>query len=533
MSFIAAYHERGRDRVLVWERTPANKRVVVEYSSPYYFYVPDPNGPFESITGEKLKKVSFDDKSEMENACYSFPKRFESDLSPLEKVLTDNYADKEPPKLIVGFIDIETDYDPNVIFKGPEDPYAPINSITIYRNDLDTYFTLAVPPRGWDQKLPEEMIEQNYILCNSERELLEYFLDLIEDVDVLSGWNSEFFDIPYIGKRIELLFGKDALRRLGFERAPTPRWSEHERFKGSTEKDIVLDLLSRVHLDYMKLFRKFNLEGRQSYALAAISADELQDSNGNQLYPKLDFGISLHELYNTQFINFITYNRRDVEIIVKLDEKFKYIDLANAMVHEATVNFPAIFGSVQLIDTAIINYSHKILKKIVFDKQHSQGEGIEGGLVLSIRPGFHKWIASCDINSLYPSTYRSLNLSPEKIVGQLVEKEQGWRAVNEAMLYPDNGFIQDKKLNIMLEGSKTDESVEITAGEIVKMLKEQKFAISAFGTILDQSSGEGLLPAVLTYWFKGRKEMQAKKKEFTKKADSILASAPPVPDWLD
>lgn len=584
--FISSYHDQRRDKVIVWERTEAGKRIRCEFDPPYNFYVPDQAGTFEAITGETLKLLEFSNKHDFNEGCLAFRQRFESDLSPQEKVMM-TYFEKGVPNLNVGFLDIEVDYNPNIGWSRPSNPYAPINAITLYLSEVQEYFTIAVPPPGWlkfarelygETLLPTELSNKNFFFMENERELLEQFLQLISSVDILSGWNSEFFDLPYLGKRLELLFGESALRRLGFENAQAPYWGEKDRFKGSKEKELILNINSRVHLDYMALFKKFNLEGRQSHSLASISEEEIA-------VPKLHYDGSLYELYHglwrpnlkalkpeakwddlytaqvdresirldleqkelsdaqkavisahlekadqlvkyKSFIKFITYNRVDVSCLVDLDQKFKYINLANNMVHEATVNFQSIFGSVQLIDTAIINYCHKKLNKIVFDKKHKQGQSVEGALVLSPKVGLHRMIGSVDINSLYPSTYRSLNLSPEKIVGQLVEREDGWRAVYLANLHPENEALQNVTVTIIPEGSSqsdADDGLEIIARNMIKFLRENKYALSAYGTILDQGSGEGLIPAILSYWFNGRKEMQGLKKKYAALADKRLA----------
>ena len=228
------------------------------------------------------------------------------------------------------------------------------------------------------------------------------------------------------------------------------------------------------------------------------------------------------------FRNFCLYNRHDVKCIVDLDKKFKYIDLANAMVHEATVNFYSIFGSVQLIDTAIINFCHSVRNEIVFDKVHKPKQHVEGALVLTPKVGLHKKIGSIDIKSLYPSTYRILNLSPEKIIGQLAEYEEGWKIIYSATRNPNDLKAQEQIVTIIPEDSPEDR-LEMSAIEFIDFLKCNKFAISGYGTILDQSSGEGFLPAVLTYWFKGRIELQGKKKAHAKIAKAALEKAE---SWL-
>lgn len=606
MAFISSYHDKYKDRVVVWEKKDG-KRVVRDYEPPRYFYVPDKLGDYEAITGEKLRKLIFKDKTEYDQACMTYPQKFESDLSPLDKLMMDMYCGKPPPRLTIGFIDIEVDYDPKLGWPRPSNPYAPVNALTIYLSDVETYFTLLVPPEGWEGPLPDDMIAANYYICKNEREIFDMFFDLMEDADLLSGWNSEFFDIPYMAKRAEILYGAAGLKKFAFERGPNPYWGEHERFKGAKEKEIILNIGSRVHLDYLRLFRKFNLEGRQSFSLGAIADDELDipklhyEGTLYELYrgsyrPKLDAlipefgspaipyraaydeeedanGVCVHvptqhavpavhgwdELYRTQvdreflyremedgnqdpdvskayeelnkkcinlsFIKFAVYNRRDVECLVDIDKKFKYIELASEMVHEATVNFPAIFGSVQLIDSAITNFCHTILKKIVFDKKHKAGEKVEGALVMTPKIGFHRWIGSCDINSLYPSTYRSLNLSPEKIMGQLLEYEAGWRTVYDAVLHPNDDFRGNKRVTFRLEGTPIEDAMSLTATEMIDLLRARKFALSAYGTVLDQGNGEGLLSAVLSFWFKGRKELQALKKKYAAEADAALKAA--------
>ena len=482
--------------------------------------------------------------------------------------MMDKYCGVPAPELTIGLIDIEVDYDPKIGWPRPANPYAPINALTLYRSDVNDYFTFLVPPPGWKGSLPEDMIAANYFICKDERELLQMFFDMIEEIDLLSGWNSDFFDIPYLGKRAELLFGQAGLRKFAFERGPMPYWGEHERFKGSKEKEIILILGSRTHLDYLRIFKKFNLEGRQSHSLAAIAEDELDipkmhyEGTLYELYrgsyrPKLEVLLpesEWDELYRTQvdreilyreiqdghtapdiveayeelnatcmhlsFIKFAKYNRRDVEVLYEIDKKFKYIQLANEMVHEATVNFPAIFGSVQLIDSAIINFCHSKLNKIVFDKKHKSGQAVEGAIVMNPVVGFHRMLGSIDIKSLYPSTYRSLNISPEKIIGQLLEYEVGWNTIYQAVLHPDD-FHRCKTVTLRYEED-IENDITITAGDLIDLLRDSKFAISAYGTILDQGHGEGLLPAVLSYWFNGRIELQGKKKSFAKKAEALL-----------
>lgn len=500
MSFIsAAWGDYGK--IIVWEKTKQGNRIMKTYDPVYYFYVPDEHGKFVAVDGTRLKKLSFRNKNEFEMGLRTERVRYESDFSIMERTLMDNYLNCEPPILNIGFLDIEVDYNPEIGFARVSNAYAPVSALTIHKSIDNKFITFVVPPEKWNGKWTEEITNSEIVICANEKELLENFLLIIEDIDVISGWNSEFFDIPYLAKRIERVLGPSAVKRLNFKGSRNePRWKEVERFG---VKENILELEGRVHLDFLKLFRKFNLEGRPSFSLAAVADDELD-------IPKLTYDGSLYELYRNDFTKFVLYNIRDTEILVGLNNKFKYIGLANNMVHEATVNFNAVFGSVNLIDTAITNFAHR-RNLIVMDKRHTLGEHVEGAIVMTPKTGFWKWIFSCDINSLYPSVMRSNNLSIEKIIGQFTRNELDWEAIY---------LNTEETISLRLEH--TDEFLEATAREWREIFLTKKWCVTAFGTVLDQSSGEGLIPAVLKYWFDGRKELQAKKKEWAKKADDLL-----------
>lgn len=473
------------------------------YDPVYYFYVPSEHGKFIGIDGTRLTKLTFRNKPEFEMGLRTERVRYESDFSVMERTLMDNYLNCEPPILNIGLTDIEVDYDPEIGFARVSNAYAPVSALTIYKSSTGKFTTFVVPPENWDGKWSEEIKNSEVIICENEKELLENFLIILEDIDVISGWNSEFFDIPYLAKRIERVLGPSAVKRLNFKGARNePRWKEVERFG---VKEHILELEGRVHLDYLKLFKKFNLEGRPSFSLAAVADDELD-------MPKLTYDGSLYDLYRNDFTKFVLYNIRDTEILLGLNNKFRYIELANNMVHEATVNFNSVFGSVNLIDTAITNFAHR-RNLIVMDKRHTPGEHVEGAIVMTPKIGFWKWIFSCDINSLYPSVMRSNNLSIEKIIGQFTRNELDWQAVYAK---------SDRTISLRLELS--DELLEATGAEWNDILSQKKWCITAFGTVLDQSDGDGLVPSVLKFWFEGRKELQAKKKEWAKKADEILKS---------
>lgn len=521
-NFVGAHYSSYKQEVLVWERDtdhPEHGRILKRYKAPYYFYIPDEDGEFTSMYGMKLKRLDFDTKDAFEKALqqYATRQKHESDISPVDKVLMTNYYNIDAPDLHYTLLDIEVDYDKELGFSSPENPYAPINAITLYNQWSKEYITFAVPPKSWKgkdwDKLLDKTLPSNVTLFESERELLKATIHAIEDSDVISGWNSEFFDMPYLVKRTEMVLGEDATRLWSFKGSPAPRFEEVERFN---EKRVTVRLYGRTHLDYLQLFKKFAFGGRSSYSLKAISEEELPD------LPKLEFEGTLDDLYNVDFNFFLRYNIRDTEILDKLDEKFKYIEIANELTHANTVTLDGAMGSVRLIDVGIVNFCHYELKLLVPDRNSKVGPTIEGALVLNPKVGLHNWIGSVDINSLYPSTMRSLNISPEKIIGQFTKNVGIMHIDGEA----DWIGITDKDSNIHTLYFEDGTYAEHTGAEWYEILKEKKWAISAFGTVFDQGNGQGVIPGLLTGWYAERKKLQALKLDWDNKADLEKPGSP-------
>jgi DNA polymerase elongation subunit (family B) len=508
-SYISAVQDYDSDKILIWERPiEGGDRVLRMIDPPRYFYVPDENGSYTGIDGVKLKKLVFDSEDEMNAAIKSNYKRYESDVRPLARALMDEYYGRPTPIIHFAFLDIEVDYSSKLGFSSPENPYAPINAITIYQSWTQKYLTYAVPPKGYkDQENFQAKIkamweehklgfEPNVVLCNSERDLLLYMLGDLEDADIISGWNSEFFDLPYIVKRLERVLGKKAPAHLCFKGAGAPRERQVNRF-GSPA--IVFQLKGRSHLDYLDLFKKFTFEGRTSYSLGNIAAEELD-------VPKLDYDGTLEQLYNNDFVHFVTYNARDVEVLVKLDVKYKFMQLVNQMAHENTVPFEAILGTVRYVETGIMNRAHHVHNLIATNKVNVQkdNEKVEGAIVMTPLAGLWEWLASVDITSLYPSVIRALNMSIETFIGQFYDEERAWRGITNM---DDNVWSLASR----------DGDLEMTGAQWHALIRQKNWALSAFGTVFDQSK-PGMVADTLTFWFAERKRLQAEKKKYGKLA---------------
>lgn len=513
-NYVAAWVDWAADKIVVLERDTDGKLYRVRYNPPYYFYVPDEEGEYESIFGDKLTRAEFGSREEFEHAKKHFPVRFESDIQPLKRVLMDYYYDRPTPLVNYAFIDIEVDYSQKIGFASPANPYAPISAVTIYQSWTGKYLTFVVPPPNHKgtvvdvQDRIEDLIKNNHlregitpriVFCGDELELLGKMLEELVDADIISGWNSEFFDIPYIAKRLLHNGGEPMLARLEHPGVKLPKEEKVMRF--GTE-EIIYKLSGKSHLDYLRLFQKFTFEGRTSYALGNILEEEVGIG-------KLEYEGTLEELYQNDFATFVAYNFRDVDGLVQLDSKFKFIALANQMAHENTVHFDAVLGTVAYVETGIANHAHYKLNKIVHDKVITEHDKVEGAIVLTPKFGMHEWIGSVDINSLYPNTIRSLNISPEMIVGQFTAKEDAWRDIRSG---------NSNRHTLILESG---EQHIASAAEWKQVLEDQKWAVSAYGTVFDQGKGVGVVADILRYWYSERKRLQAEKKKWAQKVKQL------------
>ena len=519
MSYVDALFDRDTDKISVVERVNGERKYL-EYPARYIGYYDDPKGKFKSIFGTPVSRIATKSGKEFkrEVAMQNGKRLYESDINPIFRCLEENYLNKDAPELQVCFFDIEVDFDPAKGYAKPADAWAPIISITVYLQWCDQLITLAIPPKDFPNP---EIIEQefeNTMLCPTEADMLDKFITLVEDADVLSGWNSEGFDIPYTVNRIQKVLSKDDTRRLCLWQA-MPRKRMFERF-GNEEQ--TYDIIGRVHLDYMQLYRKYTYEERHSYALDFISKMEL----GEQKTP---YEGTLDTLYNKDFVKFIEYNRQDVALLGRLDEKLKFIALSNELAHQNTVLIQTTMGAVAVTEQGIINEAHR-RGMVVPDriKREPGSTPAAGAYVAYPKKGLHDWIGSIDINSLYPSVIRALNMGPETIVGQLrpidtdasIEHKMAnkmtfagaWEGEFGTMEY-SAVMRKDRAQSITIDWENGETNI-LSAAEVYDLIynKDQPWFLSANGTIFTHEFA-GVIPGLLERWYAERKELQKKMRQ--------------------
>ena len=255
-----------------------------------------------------------------------------------------------------------------------------------------------------------------YVKCESEIHLLKEFLAFWEKYhpDIVTGWNSEFFDIPYICNRIKKLFGEDELKRL----SPWGGVRDREVYQMGRHHQIY-EIQGIAALDYFDLYRKFTYSAQESYRLDHIAFVELgEQKTGNPFE-------TFREWYTKDYQSFIEYNINDVELVDKLEDKMKLIELSLTMAYDAKVNYTDVLGSVRYWD--ILIYNHLREKNIVIPQKikAEKVEKFEGAYVKDPIVGMHKWVMSFDLNSLYPHLIMQYNISPETLVNSNDELEEG------------------------------------------------------------------------------------------------------------
>ena len=532
MSYVDAFFDRENDLIKVVERNNNGERIYKEHAVRYTFYFEDPRGKFQSIYGDPLSRVVCKNTKDFrkELAINNGKTLYESDINPIFVHLSENYLNQDAPKLNICFFDIEVDFDPERGYSTPEDAFMPITAITLYLKWLDKLVTLALPPKTMSMEQSKESVKEfsDTYLFDNEADMLETFLDLIDDADILTGWNSEGYDIPYTVNRVTQVLSKEDTRRFCLW-GQFPKRREYEKY-GKTAQ--TYDLLGRVHLDSLELYRKFTYEERHTYRLDAIGEMEVGET-------KTVYEGTLDQLYNNDFRKFIEYNRQDVALLNKLDDKLKFIDLANKIAHENTVLLQTTMGAVAVTEQAIINEAHRRGMIVPNRPKRDDAEDTQaaGAYVAYPKEGLQDWIGSLDINSLYPSAIRALNMGPETIIGQLnpvhtkshineqmnLKKKSfaaAWEGLFGSLEY--SAVMEKRKDTEIVIDWEDGETTQHSAAEVYKLVfdSNQPWMLSANGTIFTYER-EGIIPGLLKRWYSERKEMQAKLKESIKAGNKV------------
>ena len=393
----------------------------VQHSIPYrpYLFVTSriKNTEFKTLKGVPVDKIEFGSVYEARDYIKRYKDVDGMDIYGLTNFIYtfihDHYPgviDYDPKQVSVVSLDIETDASGG--FPDIQVADKQVTAITISKKGKMVVFGYYdfVIPEGEEENI-------TYLKCKDEADLLDKFIKVWRSKqfipDVLTGWNVEFFDMPYLINRITRILGGEAAKRM----SPWGILNSREvEIAGRTYN--IPEVVGVTILDYLQLYKKFSFTMQESYKLDHIANVVLGERKLD--YDALGYG-NLDEFYKGDFQKYIEYNIQDTRLVDRLEDKLKFIEQVFALAYDGKINYLDTFTSVRSWDMYIHN--ELLSKKIVipqFDPgERTKEEPIEGGYVKEPVPAMYKWVVSFDLNSLYPHLIMQYNISPETYVGMI------------------------------------------------------------------------------------------------------------------
>ena len=413
-------------------------------------------------------------------------------MNPEIRTLVDKYTDSD--EVSVGHRTMIFDIEVEVTQGFPNVQRANNKIISIAFNDqiTDEYFCYVLDEnKELKNDFEEGVIVETFL---TEFELLNKFFIKYREIQptILTGWNVEFFDIPYLYNRAVQVVGKDIANTL----SPIyiVRWSDFKNRYTVAGVNV---------LDYLSLYKKFTFSQKSSYRLDSIGEEELGES-------KIKYEGTLNDLYENDLKKFVEYNIHDVRIVKKLDDKLDFIEIAKGLSHLGHIPYEDIYMSSRYLEGAILVYLKKngivATNKNPANRRLLKGhDKFAGAYVQEPIRGKHNWVYDLDVTSMYPSCIMSLNISPETKIGKI----GGWNP--EEFLKTGN-----KKTYTIVQKEK--EIGKFTEEELKEFLFGRKISVATNG-VMYRSDKSGLIPALLTKWFDERVEYRKLSKKFYEQGD--------------
>lgn len=406
MDFYTSVFQRG-DKIYVRGFKNGKRAKFIENYHPYMF-IQKAGGKYRTLDGKQVEKMQFDSISDAKD----FIERY-SDVSNMDIYGLNAFAyvyifdafkgeiNYDPKTIRIGNIDIEVAADEG--FPDIQKADKEITAITLRYGGTNYVFGCG----HFISKDPQT----SYLRCKNEHDLLAKFLLAWQnlDFDIITGWNVEFFDMPYLVNRIKNLLGFTEAKKLSPWGILNERMVE---FKGKENQSY--EPVGVTVLDYYQLYRKFTFGNQESYKLDYISQIEL----GEKKVDYSEYG-NLLELYKNDYQKFIEYNIQDVVLVEKLDDKLKFLEQVMALAYDAKVNYSDTMTTVRSWDVIIHNYLLEQNIVIPPFKKQPDFNSLVGGYVKEPKIGLSKWVVSFDLTSLYPHLIMQYNISPETFCAKL------------------------------------------------------------------------------------------------------------------
>lgn len=483
------YYQKSQKTIHIWDDTTGYFKLDYEP----YAYVPDRKGEFMAMNGLRVKKVkSWTSVAEKKNLVY------EHDVRPEIRTLIDLYGDSDDVSSNhrVLFLDIE-------IIKGnkyskPSEALNTISSIAYYTESSGYVCLLLDVERSLSDRVVGETTVRRF---DSENLLLVAFIrDYIKiNPTIISSWNGDYFDIPYLYNRISIVLGEKMTSYL------SPIGVVYDNERG---RDYTIKIAGVSQLDYMSLYKNFNYNEEPRYTLDAISRKELGRG-------KVEYQGSLDSLYSNDIEKFIQYNISDVELLVAMDKKLDFIELARGISHKGHTPYEDIYKSSYWLDGAILTRCRRanIIAVSTEKREGGADDKAEGAFVKLPKPGIHSYVFDLDLESEYPNNIKSLNISPETKWGRIFNYSAKDFAANRDVLYSGEKILIKNFEDNWDNSEPSSKFAFKTHSEFLRFLNENNLSISSAG-ILYSLDKQGLIPMILTEWGVERTEYRKTAKNY-------------------
>jgi DNA polymerase elongation subunit (family B) len=485
------YYERQKNLIHLWD----DKSGYQTFPYRKYAYKRDTHGEYLSMYGDKLSKVGKWEKEDAEDL-------FESDVPETTRVLVDIYENDLPSK---GHRVLTFDIEVEMISGLPntKDAKNEITAIAAHDGATKLYDVFVLDKerkvKNKAKNFNKDGREVTLHIFDNERNLLQAFLNYYEEVNptILTGWNIDFFDIPYLYNRLKNVCGEGNAKRLSpIGQAFWSPYREKFSFGGVSI------------LDYINLYKTYTYSLEASYTLNYIATKELGRG-------KIEYEGSLDDLFENDLEKFIEYNIVDVDLVVSMDEKLQFIELCRAVCHAGYVPYEDYIYSSKWLEGACLGY----LKKkglVATNKPRDRKERMQalrdnnqekfiGAYVKEPIVGKYDWIYDLDLTSLYPSIIMTLNISPETKVGKI----QNWDA---------EANIKGLDTTYELVG-KDGDKYSYTTQELKEVIKDSNLGVAANGVLYTQDK-KGLIADILNDWFEKRVEFRKLEKQYGEAGDT-------------
>ena len=476
MSYKKCFAQRLKENtylIHLWEDSGYSK---VEWTNQAFIECDEADSTHIGLNGEALRKVK--------NWKSDNPKLHFHDMTPYQKFLIEKYGINDDPSTTHRevFFDIETEMGDALTEEYIKSAPKKVTSIAWYDKQVDEWAILILDAKN--QIKHTKAKNKEIIPCRTEDELLMKFIERFREIDpdILIGWNSDYFDIPYLYYRICNVLGEDIARYLspiGYVRE-TPWY-----------KDQYIQIAGVESLDYMRLHKKFSWADEPSFKLDAIG-EKYAGIN------KIEYEGNLDRLFEEDIQTFIQYNFRDVEILKVLDEKLEYLSLTKNLSHKGKHNYSEVYANTKTQDGAISAYllSEGLIPPAK-ERNPLSKKNYAGGYLFCPKAGIYNYMFDEDLTSLYPSIIMTINIGKETMIGRIIDADD-----RNNRLGLNDLLARDPNEELIIENAKRKRT-KIKVKGLINLIQDMNLAISANGVFF-RTDKESVLSTILKKWFDER-----------------------------